>query len=568
MKLLMALCALALVCSTGATGASTPLAAPSGLHAFVYRADEPVKADHTYALMPAFAWNAAQGASSYELQLATSKTFSDATMLYRAKVTAPVASIQKQVPWMTGKPYALWVRARVVSGGRTSGWSRPFGFNTAWQEVPEQRAAPDGLIRWSTVEGATAYEVWFTSVPGGYQTHFTTLTNVADEREFWTLHPQDAGTVHWRVRAMRLVQTGSLPDGIQVVAHGPYSREFTTRTKASISSGRIQPVAAVSNVESTASLARAHQLTPGFAWTGTVDALGHGAGAKLWRVYVFTDKQCVNPVLTGSIVGGPAWAPRDGDPLLLPGTVQATLDAQAGKFPGFGTQTNVFAADGDIPAPAESPAATAGGTGAPAPAAPAAGTSSSTTVAPRFVSLPDNGWPQGRYWWTVVPVTAYEVIADPKKGPALTDSLEYHDLSLPQDLCAAGQVWPFGMQSAPLTTTSSTPYVSGLVAGDRVVSAVSRRPSFRELPVITWQAALGAQTYQVQLSHHLYPWVPTKSLSSVVTSAILPLSRLDIGTWYYRVRGINSNLIGPAKNLAWSKPVAIKISGDRYVVVK
>ena len=564
----MALCALALVCSTGATGASTPLAAPSGLHAFVYRADEPVKADHTYALMPAFAWDAVRGASNYELQLATSKAFNDATLLYQETVTAPVASIQKQVPWMTGRPYALWVRARVVKDRRTSAWSRPFGFNTAWQEVPEQRAAPDGLIRWSPVEGATAYEVWFTGVPTGYQTHFTTLTNVADEREFWTFHPHDAATIRWRVRAVRLVQTGSLPNGIEVVSHGPYSPEFLTKTTAAIAGSRIKPVAAVSDVESTASQARAHQLTPGFAWTGTVDALGHGTGVKLWRVYVFTDKQCVNPVLTSSIVGGPAWAPRDSDPLLLPGTVQGILDAQAGKFPGFGAQTNVFTADGDIPAPAESPPATGGTTGAPAAAAPAGGASISTTVAPRLVSLPDNGWPQGRYWWTVVPVAAYEVVADPTKGPALADSLEYHDLSLPQDLCAAGQVWPFGMQSAPLTTTSSTPFVSGLVAGDRVVSAVTPKPSFRELPVVTWQAALGAQSYQVQLSRHLYPWSPIRSLASVVTSAVLPLSRQDVGTWYYRVRGVNSNLIGPAKNLAWSKAVAVRISGDRYVVVK
>src|SRR5205807_8341723 len=117
-------------------GSSRPVAVPGGLHAFVYRADEPVKADHTYALMPAFAWNAVTGASSYQLQLATSNVFADATLLYDQHFAAPVASIQKQVPWMTGHPYALWVRVRAVARGRTSSWSAPFGFNTAWQEVP------------------------------------------------------------------------------------------------------------------------------------------------------------------------------------------------------------------------------------------------------------------------------------------------------------------------------------------------------------------------------------------------------------------------------------------------
>ena len=33
-------------------------------------------------------------------------------------------------------------------------------------------------------------------------------------------------------------------------------------------------------------------------------------GSNLYRVYVFSDKNCVNRIFTGSIVGGPAWAPR------------------------------------------------------------------------------------------------------------------------------------------------------------------------------------------------------------------------------------------------------------------
>ena len=67
---------------------------------------------------------------------------------------------------MTGKPYALWVRVRVVAAGKTSQWSAPFGFNTAWQQVPQRQPSPEGLIRWSTVSGATAYEIWYQNVPG------------------------------------------------------------------------------------------------------------------------------------------------------------------------------------------------------------------------------------------------------------------------------------------------------------------------------------------------------------------------------------------------------------------
>src|SRR4051812_39113562 len=132
---LVALCAAAIVFAAPAAGSRLPALAPAGLHAFVYRADEPVKADHTYALMPAFTWNAVTGASSYQLQMATSRVFADATTLYDRSFSTPVASVQKQVPWMTGRPYALWVRVRSTVGGRVSGWSKPFGFNTAWQEV-------------------------------------------------------------------------------------------------------------------------------------------------------------------------------------------------------------------------------------------------------------------------------------------------------------------------------------------------------------------------------------------------------------------------------------------------
>jgi hypothetical protein len=147
-------------------------------------------------------------------------------------------------------------------------------------------------------------------------------------------------------------------------------------------------------------------------------------------------------------------------------------------------------------------------------------------------------------------------------------ALEYHDLAQAQDVCAAGQVWPFGIQSAPVTTTSDNPYVSGVVNGMRVVSATVRRPTFQSLPLITWQPALAAQSYEVEVSQRAYPWVAVHKQTSVVTSAVLPLTAKDKGIWYYRVRGVNPNLPGPAQKLAWSAPVGIRVSGDTFVVLK
>ncbi len=556
MKLAMGVCVLAVLACLGAASSwsSSSAAAPTGLHAFVLRADEPVPAAHTYSQMPAFAWRPVQGATRYELQLATSRTFADSTTIYDdAKLAAPVASVPIQVPWMTGQPYALWAHVRVWIGGRVSTWSAPFGFDTAWQQVPQQLGAPDGLVRWTPVEGATAYEVWFLNAPGTGGVRFTTLTNVADEREYWTFHPAAAATIRWRVRAVRTVQSAALGNGVPVTAYGPYSPVFTTTNGAAAPSGPLAGGHVVSDVDSTSSAVRAHALTPGFAWTGAAAADGETSTAGLWRVYVFSDRGCVNRVMTGSIVGSPAWAPRDVDPLAMPATVKDLDDATAGNALGFGAQAKAAMADATPITSSESTPVGAGAAGG------------GTIEGPRAVSLPDNGWPQGRYWWTVVPVQAVAGPVDSGGDPS-SAALSYVDLELPQDACAAGQVWPFGVQSTPVTTSSTTPLASGLVAATRVASAVSRVPGFQELPLVTWQPAAGAASYQVQVSRRLYPWKTSWSTATVATSVVLPLTKRSVGTWYYRVRGRNPDLPAAAAAMAWSQPVALRITGDRFVV--
>lgn len=557
MRLLLSACALALVAATSASGLSAPLKAPQALHAFEYLADEPVRADHTYSDMPAFAWAPVKGAQKYELQLATSRRFNESTIVQTSTSTAPVASIQVQVPWMTGSPYALWVRARATAGARTSAWSAPFGFNTRWRTVPEAQPASDGLIRWKPVEGATGYEVLYLGVPGGYNVHFSTITNVADQREWWSFHQGLAQSVRWRVRAARVVSTSTLPNGVPIAKFGPYSPVYTTPTSGSVASGAIGGIAATSDVDSTAKAVRSHQLMPGFAWTGS-------GGASLWRVYVFSDKECVNPVMVGSVTGSPAWAPRDWAPLALPKTVKDLTDAVNAKYLGSGSQELAFSADGTPLKPSEMGAATdtgssgGGGTGS---------TTTTTSSNAAYTTLPDNGWPEGRYWWTVVPVLTAVVPSDKAKGIQDTDKVEYHDAALPQDVCAAGQVWPFGIQSVALTTSAQMPYVSGLMSG-RVVSAAHESPKFTELPLITWKPAIGAQSYEIELSKRAYPWKAARTQKSVVTSAVLNLTRADLGTWFYRVRGVNPNLVSGAQKMTWSPVVKIRITGNEFTVVK
>src|SRR5262245_21707784 len=62
-----------------AKGPSTP-AGPSGLQGFLLRPNESVT--HTFPRTPSFAWRPVRGASCYEFQLATSRTFQDSTVVW------------------------------------------------------------------------------------------------------------------------------------------------------------------------------------------------------------------------------------------------------------------------------------------------------------------------------------------------------------------------------------------------------------------------------------------------------------------------------------------------------
>ena len=247
LKPVLVVCALALAITAVAGGAplATP-AAPSGLHPFVYRADEPVKSDHTYALMPAFAWNAVRNASSYQLQLATSSVFSEATTLYDKNYAAPVASVQLQLPWMTGKPYALWARVRVVANGRTSSWSSPFGFNTAWQQVPEApgvRRRSDSLVarpgchrlRGAVPERARQLPT-STSRPGR-----TSPTSVSTGRSIRRAPTRSSGA---SAPSVSSVHPGRSRTALRPSGTARTRRCITTHTSAALSATKIKAVAA------------------------------------------------------------------------------------------------------------------------------------------------------------------------------------------------------------------------------------------------------------------------------------------------------------------------------------
>lgn len=550
---------------------TAPLPAPTGMHPFLLRADEQVT--DRFPRTPSFAWNPYDGAQSYDFELATNKTFDESSIVWSTAsrstpLTVPEVAISLALPWMTGNPYALYVHVRARTASGLSRWSTPFGFNMRSDGSPES-ITPDipGLARWRPVEGATSYQVWF--VDAG-KPPISTATNVVDEREYYTFHPDadHTSTVMWRVRAVREVY-GSLPNGLPRTTYGPWSATFVS-TNPPVTNGPITLNQSVSDVTGTAASPVAHALTPGFAWTG--DTATNGVSGRLFRVYVATDRQCVNIVFKGSIVGSPGYAPRTSGPLALPTTTALVTSAEAApKSPalGDGQQANAFTADLQPVTPNEwdsgawsassSTTTSTGGTTSPSSSSTSTGTSSILPTSPpgaKQVDLWDSGWPSGRYFWTVVPVI---------EVPSAT-TMQYFDAEVPQDACAAGRVAAFGKASEPAAASASAPYVSGLSPTGELTAAKTSRPGFYRAALIAWEPALGATRYEVQWSRTKYPWKPASATPTITSATSMLLEGLAPGVWYYRIRGIDPYIPGVVQQMTWSKTLQVTIAKPKFLV--
>jgi hypothetical protein len=241
------------------------------------------------------------------------------------------------------------------------------------------------------------------------------LTNVLDEREFYTFHRSASwtGTVRWRIRAMRIdrgPQDGpGRQNGLPAVAYGPWSPVYSS-SNAPYVTGPIKLGDTVSDVIAHGDPSSpAHRLMPGFTFTG--DTALDGTKVELFRIYVFTDRQCLNRVYTSAIIGGPAYAPRPYGPLALPAN-PFSLPAARASYLRDGTEPDSFSFDGQPIKTTESePSPT------PTTAVPADSDSTSTVSPPagptqlKFsgdwgapVDLWDTEWPSGGYYWTVVAV--------------------------------------------------------------------------------------------------------------------------------------------------------------------
>jgi hypothetical protein len=417
--LLVAVC-LGLLTLAPAAEAAKPVrgAAPKNLHGFLLRADEPV--DNSFSRTPSFAWNPIPGAIRYQFQLATSSSFRESGLVYSTNgLTSPVAAPTVMLPWITGNPHALFARVRGITASATTPWSKPFGFDMAPGAAPKPLPSEPGLLRWSPIEGADGYEVWFVDINNPTPKMETVYTNVLDEREFYTFHRTASWTssVRWRIRALRTDRTDdnqqTRQNGLPAVGYGPWSPVYSS-TNSPYEGGEITLGHTVSDIVDISDASPAHRLMPGFTFSGdqTID----GTSAELFRVYVFTDRQCLNRVFASAIVGGPAYAPRPFGPLSLP-ALPTSLPGARASYLSDGSEPDSFTFDGlkiqstELKSPATPTTAVPADSdsNSSSTASPAAGpqeiqVGSGVLGAP--VDLWDTDWPGSGYYWTVIPVEA------------------------------------------------------------------------------------------------------------------------------------------------------------------
>src|SRR5918993_4217091 len=195
---LLCLAALVVTGSVQAHVAAAP-AAPKNLRAFLLRPTEAVT--HEFARTPSFSWLPVRGAVRYEFELSKTAAFTEAgTFWSDEKLKTPAVSVPVALPWMTGSPYAVYARVRAITREGVSPWSSSFGFNVRWGNVPQPLPSYPGMSRWSVVDGATSYQVWFPDI----RKVVGMRTNAVDHREFYAFHqqPSYSTTVRWRVRAV------------------------------------------------------------------------------------------------------------------------------------------------------------------------------------------------------------------------------------------------------------------------------------------------------------------------------------------------------------------------------
>jgi hypothetical protein len=498
----------------GSPARSQALVAPTGLEAFQNRLGDAETDVPSFSRSPSLAWNPVRGAARYQLELSTAARFSSSgSIVFTAQTaTVPAAAIPISLPWMTKR--ALYWRVRAMGATISSPWSRPARFHVRADGAPLKRSAGPGFVRWSSIPGATGYEVSFLNRG---RTIATTAT-AADLRDYYAAG--GPAKAQWRVRAQRRLY-GSDKRALPVVSYGPWSATFTTP----VTLGSVRRLATVSDGASE----RGHVRVPVFLFPSA-------DRAALRHVYVMSDAACTDVVFNSAVVHGSGFAPR---------AIQLVSDTHVSVA---ANDSPVYGVAGRRIKPSESgtnrATASASNESVPrTPAAPAAPDASAAAWAPTELA-------PGRYYWTVVPV---ERRAD----------RTYHDLKLPKVACKAAKGSFVITAPAPTLGSSKAPFVTGFSTNGRLASAATWPPRVYGNPLVSWKPVPGASRYEVEWTRSKSRWPAAIGLRTFGTAASLPLSP---GTWWYRVRGVDEAALGDG-TMSWSGAVRIDVTTPTFAVI-
>ncbi len=283
-------------------------------------------------------------------------------------------------------------------------------------------------------------------------------------RDWFTFHQTAAwvGTAYWRVRAIRSAY-GTLQNGQPITSYGPWSPVFQTHATPPTAT-QLTLGGTTSDVIGTVAKPAAHKIMPGFSWSGNTSG---GIAYELYRVYVFSDDNCVEPVLTGSIVGSPAWVPRLSGPLALPGSLDDIAKARSNVLID-GAQTAAYDFSRALVTTSETMAQALGHH-----------YQSARSLGSRLAK------------WCLLLDGRAGALADQY---AANDAFEYQDTQAAQDACAAGRISRFGKVSQAVPTAGNNAFVTSLsLSGKMTSAAASRSPRvYGSSTLVTWTPALAA----------------------------------------------------------------------------
>ena len=495
---------------------------------------------------------AARPATSSSCRRATKFGAANAVIWSSRTLTTPAASVPISLPWITGNPASLYWHVRAWCGRCRVGLERASALQHALARRSNRdchddarrpaavRASPGTSAgRRSRARPATRSGTRTSASTQSAWQDLSTITTVADEREFYTLRDAVGGTSSgaFAQGARSTARRQQLPRASRTARGARSTTAYRRRGASSADDGLVErrSKTVVGPASCPTAVVREHALMPVFVFSRD--------GHAYHRVYVATDKDCVNVVHGLPRRRHGIRAARHGPARSRPGDV-ATRDAR--RSSSTASEGKTLRSDGEAmtsnEALPEADAATGG-------AAHGVGRTTTAESGPPAVDLWDTDWepagttgPSFRSRSTAAESTERSRRIDRRRTASPAMSCRNDP---PQDACQAARAL-FGKQ-APSRSSS-------------------RRRAVCHRAVADWSAPVGVELaepfYGVRSSRGRpraarpattssgartrYPWRTAGALQTPATSALLPLQP---GTWCYRVRGNNPYLTGNKKIL-------------------